>query len=376
MPQQRRKTRFGIGSPLEGCYNTPARLRDIAGDKVPKAIRTSERTSEKNSFTMSVPTGSELRDIKALIKDMEIAMADGDLVGNSRNFVAYAKDIGDSVECLQTLNMIQDTNFDELWSEFASRPGIDPLLAYIITCWRIKSGLEGHLTLKVKEFKNNTHRGQRDINKLTTGSYARLQRPIASQRLGPSARLSRHPFSSLPKVNSSQRHIASSSHGQLQRPPQRGHTRPRAEDTRPLIDTLIGSATLISLSRKGVLHGPQTTQPLPKPTSFACYLLLPGSLSAPRGGVESGILPSTPTSTSDGLRPPHHRPPHSRAASRLPASRSPAHPRLAPGSPPPRRRHVAEAFPSVLSKGNRLHIDPFREQLTELLHIAVFTGLD
>ena len=103
---------------------------------------------------MSVPTGSELRDIKALIKDMEIAMADGDLVGNSRNFVAYAKDIGDSVECLQTLNMIQDTNFDELWSEFASRPGIDPLLAYIITCWRIKSGLEGHLTLKVKEFKN------------------------------------------------------------------------------------------------------------------------------------------------------------------------------------------------------------------------------
>ena len=237
-------------------------------------------------------------------------MADGDLVGNSRNFVAYAKDIGDSVECLQTLNMIQDTNFDELWSE----------------------------------------------------------RPIASQRLGPSARLSRHPFSSLPKVNSSQQHIASSSHGQLQRPPQRGHTRPRAEDTRPLIDTLIGSATLISLSRKGVLHGPKTTQPLPKPTSFACYLLLPGSLSAPRGGVESGILPSTPTSTSDGLRPPHHRPPHSRAASRLPASRSPAHPRLAPGSPPPRRRHVAEAFPSVLSKGNRLQVRPTRLPRAPALH--------
>ena len=29
------------------------------------------------------------------------------------------------------------------------------------------------------------------------------------------------------------------------------------------------------------------------------YLLLPGSSSAPRGGVESGNLPSTPTSTSD-----------------------------------------------------------------------------
>jgi len=245
-------------------------------------------------------------------------MADGDLVGNSRNFVAYAKDIGDSVECLQTLNMIQDTNFDELWSEFASRPGIDPLLAYIITCWRLKSGLEGHLTLKIKEFKN--------------------------------------------KLKSSDIEYS------IQRPPQRGHTRPRAEDTRPLIDTLIGSATLISLSRKGVLHGPQTTQPLPKPTSFACYLLLPGSLSAPRGGVELGILPSTPTSTSDGLRPPHHRPPHSRAASRLPASRSPARPRLAPGSPPPRRGRVAEAFPSVLSKGNRLQVRPTRLPRAPALH--------
>ena len=30
-------------------------------------------------------------EIKALIKDMKISMTDGDLVGNSKNFVAYAK---------------------------------------------------------------------------------------------------------------------------------------------------------------------------------------------------------------------------------------------------------------------------------------------
>ena len=60
MPQQRRKARFGVGSPLEGCYNTPNRLRNIAGDQVTKAIKPSERTGEKNSFTMNVPTGSEL----------------------------------------------------------------------------------------------------------------------------------------------------------------------------------------------------------------------------------------------------------------------------------------------------------------------------
>ncbi|KAH8098705.1 hypothetical protein JL720_1666 [Aureococcus anophagefferens] len=43
LPQQRRKTRFGVGSPLEGCYNTPNRLRNIAGDQVTKAIKPSER---------------------------------------------------------------------------------------------------------------------------------------------------------------------------------------------------------------------------------------------------------------------------------------------------------------------------------------------
>ena len=90
---------------------------------------------------MDVPTGSELRDIKTLIKDMKISMTDGDLVGNSRNFVAYAKDIGDSVECLQgswSLNapeyakkpvhegekMLTTSSVEESWaSVFAVAPG-------------------------------------------------------------------------------------------------------------------------------------------------------------------------------------------------------------------------------------------------------------
>ena len=47
----------------------------------------------------------------------------------------------------------QDTNFDEHWSELASRAGMNSLLGTIITFWRIDGGPEGHMTLKISEFK-------------------------------------------------------------------------------------------------------------------------------------------------------------------------------------------------------------------------------
>ncbi|KAH8065971.1 hypothetical protein JL722_363 [Aureococcus anophagefferens] len=100
---------------------------------------------------------------------MKISMTDGDLVGNSRNFVAYAKEIGDSVECLSALNMIQDTNFDEHWNELASRTGMNSLLGTIITFWRIDGGPEGHMTLKISEFKEQLKSSTTDYS--STGVF-------------------------------------------------------------------------------------------------------------------------------------------------------------------------------------------------------------
>ena len=40
---------------------------------------------------MSIPTGSELRDIKGLLRDIKVSMTDGDLVGNS-NYAASGGD--------------------------------------------------------------------------------------------------------------------------------------------------------------------------------------------------------------------------------------------------------------------------------------------
>ena len=80
-------------------------------------------------------------------------------------------------------------------------------------------------------------------------------------------------------------------------------------------------------------------------------------------------LPSTPTSTSDGLRPPHHRPPYSRAASRLPAPRSPARPRLAPGSPPPRRARGRSLSLQSQAKAIDSRLDP-RDYRAHLLSTA------
>ena len=98
-----------------------------------------ERASEAAPRGGYGRSSSELRDIKTLIKDMKISMTDGDLVGNSRNFVAYAKDIGDSVECLQgswSLNapeyakkpvhegekMLTTSSVEESWASVRRRP--------------------------------------------------------------------------------------------------------------------------------------------------------------------------------------------------------------------------------------------------------------